>query len=286
MKLWTGCKTLPCILLAASLFLVSEPLCARAAQSGFLDSAYHAAETEGNDKVRVDFSSTDEGYVLTDQTLQDLWEEEDDDEPIARRDAPARRIGTLESAALKCTGVQRVPVVLVSFSDKDFSVASYEESVRAYYEKFCNGTLDGNLYTGHGSHGSIRDYFVEQSDSVFFPEFTVIGPVKLDNTYAYYGHNEGSSRDVMFDTFRSHAIAKALQLQSDWSPFDNDGNGDVDMIFFRENTEGEYSGQEVRILFGRRRRRVLCVLVASVLLPQVAPTSFVPPSGTRIARRY
>ena len=176
--------------------------------------------------------STDEGYVLTDQTLQDLWEEEDDDEPIARRDAPARRIGTLESAALKCTGVQRVPVVLVSFSDKDFSVASDEESVRAYYEKFCNGTLDGNLYTGHGSHGSIRDYFVEQSDSVFFPEFTVIGPVKLDNTYAYYGHNEGSSRDVKFDTFRSHAIAKALQLQSDWSPFDNDGNGDVDMIFF------------------------------------------------------
>lgn len=176
--------------------------------------------------------STEEGYVLTDLTPMDLVVEEDADTEDDRREAPARRIGTVESAALKCTGVQRVPVVLVSFSDLDFTVAEDDESVHEYYDKFCNGTLDGNLYKTHGSHGSIRDYFVEQSDSTFFPEFTIIGPVKLDEGYAYYGKNSGGSKDSNFSTFRSHAIAKALQLQSDWSPFDNDRNGNVDMIFF------------------------------------------------------
>jgi len=191
------------------------------------DFAYYLTD-EGNIILE-----TPEGFVLTDTTPADLVDLSDEEDTLfVRRAAPVRHAGTRESAALKSTGTQRVPIVLVSFSDLDFSVAEDDESVRAYYEKFCNGTMDGNLYTGHGSHGSIRDYFVEQSDSTFFPEFTVIGPVKLDNGYAYYGKNNGSSKDVNFSTFRSHAIAKALQLQSDWSPFDNDGNGNVDMIFF------------------------------------------------------
>ncbi|MDE5787498.1 MAG: hypothetical protein K2H79_03000, partial [Bacteroidaceae bacterium] len=91
-----------------------------------------------------------------------------------------RKIGSQATAPLKSIGVQHVPVVLVAFSDKAFSVADTNEEVNAYYQKYCNGTMDGRIYTGHGSHGSIRDYFVEQSDSAFFPEFTVIGPVTLD----------------------------------------------------------------------------------------------------------
>ena len=181
-----------------------------------------------------------------------------------------RRVGSQATAPLKAKGVQKVPVVLVAFADQGFSVADTNEGVIEYYQKFCNGTKDGHIYTGHGSHGSIRDFFVEQSDSVFLPEFVVIGPVVLDNDFSYYGANkyryrvkvgdqivtkdkveEGdvvvdsilSQRDVNYSKFASESIAKAMEVFSDWSQFDNDGNNTIDILCsvfagFGENVSG------------------------------------------------
>ena len=157
------------------------------------------------------------------------------DEPqtsLAETPRHIRKIGSQATASLKAQGTQKVPVVLVAFQDKAFTVAETDEEVKAFYQKFCNGTMDGKRYTGHGSYGSVRDYFVEQSDSAFLPEFEIIGPVTLDNGYAYYGANSGSQKDARYATFRNEAIEKALAVHSDWSNFDNDGNGSVDMVFF------------------------------------------------------
>ena len=139
-------------------------------------------------------------------------------------------------------------VVLVSFSDIDFSAADKvtrddagniisvtkgtDEEVNQFYRMFCNGTMDGRRYTAHGSYGSIRDYFVEQSDSIFQPIFEIIGPVKLANASTYYGKNNGKSKDVNFSQFRNDAIAKAMEQYTDWNRFDNDANGSIDMVFF------------------------------------------------------
>ncbi len=154
-----------------------------------------------------------------------------------------RNIGSQATAPLRSTGEQRVPVVLVAFADKPFTVAdSTEAGVNEFYQKFCNGTMDGNLYTDHGSHGSVRDYFVEQSDSVFFPLFTVIGPVTLDNGYATYGKNSDSTKDTGYGTFCNEAIAKAQEVYGGWDDFDNDGNGSVDMVFFIYAGLGENNG--------------------------------------------
>ena len=149
-----------------------------------------------------------------------------------------RKIGSQATAAMKARGVQHVPLVLVAFQDQAFSVATTNEEVNNYYCLFCNGTMDGIRYTGHGSYGSVRDYFVNMSDSVFLPEFSVIGPVTLDKGYAYYGENtynaEGKviSRQKNIGAFRNEAIMKAMALNTDWNLFDNDGNGTVDMVFF------------------------------------------------------
>ncbi len=153
-------------------------------------------------------------------------------------------VGSQTTAPLKAYGEQRVPVVLVAFADKQFTVADGTETgVNEFYNKFCNGTMDGNLYTDHGSHGSVRDYFVEQSDSVFFPEFTIIGPVTLDNGYATYGKNSGSTKDTGYSTFRNEAVAKAQEAYSgEWSDFDNDDDGSVDMVFFVYAGLGENNG--------------------------------------------
>ena len=165
------------------------------------------------------------------------------------RNEPTRRmpltLGLRETAAISGIGVKHVPVVLVAFSDKAFSVCPTDAEVNDYYQKYCNGTMDGLVYTDHGSHGSIRDYFVEQSDSAFLPEFTVIGPVTLEKEYAFYGKNSSYSSDVNFNFFRNEAIDKAIEaFGEDWSLFDNNGDGDVDMVFFVYAGLGENSSDD------------------------------------------
>lgn len=151
---------------------------------------------------------------------------------------PSRRAGSQYDAPLRSLGVQRVPVVLVDFVDKHFMVAEGDEAIRHFYDLFCNGTRDGNLYKGAGSYGAVRDYFVQQSDSLFLPEFEVIGPVTLDKSYAYYGRNKGDTHDINVNAFVVEAVTGA-QTMTDWSTFDNDADGMVDMIYFIYAGEGE-----------------------------------------------
>ena len=152
-----------------------------------------------------------------------------------------RRIGSQATAPLKSHGVQYIPIVLTAFPDKPFSISDTLELVNEYYNKYCNGTMDGKIYRGHGSTGSIRDYFVAQSDSAFLPEFVIIGPVVLDSLAAYYGKNDGS-RDPNYFRYAKEAISKAYVLYDNWSLFDNDKNGNVDMVFFIYAGMGESNG--------------------------------------------
>lgn len=137
-------------------------------------------------------------------------------------------------AAIKPSGAPRIPVILVEFSDERFTVAGTASGIADYYDKYCNGTRDGVLYTGAGSRGAVRDYFVQQSDSLFLPEFEVIGPVALDKPVAYYGGNSPSGeKDVRFQEFCGEALARAVDLAPGFGTrFDNDGNGTVDLAFF------------------------------------------------------
>ena len=151
---------------------------------------------------------------------------------------PSRRLGSQLDAPLYSIGLQRVPVVLVDFADLPFSVAKDKDTVHQFYDLYCNGTRDGVLYRGAGSYGAVRDYFVLQSDSLFLPEFEIVGPVTLERSYAYYGKNTASGKDRNRDAFVTDAVTKA-QLLTDWNTFDNDGDGVVDMIYFIYAGEGE-----------------------------------------------
>ena len=184
-----------------------------------------------------------------------------------------RRLGSSVTAALKPHGVKYVPVVLVEFADKTFSVRENDEDLRAYYDLYCNGTRDGELYQGHGSRGSIRDYFVEQSEGEFLPEFGIIGPVRLDNSYSYYGADEyvaktiktpdGRDSTIMvlnkhdknFNKFCDDAVKKAVAIGTDWNHYDNDGNGSIDMVFFIYAGFGQNSGGDEDTIWPRETQK-------------------------------
>ena len=136
-----------------------------------------------------------------------------------------RKVGSLASAQIKSKGISKIPVILAAFKDMPFSVATTDKRVQSFFETFFNGT---DIYASTGNWGSVREYYEEQSFGQFQPEFTVIGPVTLDNDYAYYG-SDVSYRDKNYSEFIRETLTKAQAIENDWSQFDNDGDGKVDM---------------------------------------------------------
>lgn len=156
------------------------------------------------------------------------------------------RVGSRQTAPLTCYGSPKVPVVLVQFADRPFYASGKTvEEVLQSYDLFFNGMDKASVKASVGSYGSIRDYFNDQSLGQFTPEFKIIGPVTLSRGYAHYGKNSGS-KDLGVNEFFTESMSELLRSgKIDWSVFDNDGDGVVDMVFFihagwGENTVSKY----------------------------------------------
>lgn len=165
------------------------------------------------------------------------------------RGSGMRYVGLASEAPLSSIGSPHVPVILVEFQDKSFSAADTPEAVNEYFDKYCNGTGDGKNYTAAGNAGAVRDYFIAQSDSLFQPQFTVIGPIVLDKGYAYYGANEGWVKDKNIQEFFSEAIKKAFDTETDWTQFDNDNDGVIDIACFIYAGEGENASDDTNTIW-------------------------------------
>ena len=153
-------------------------------------------------------------------------------------DAKRRALGSVAEAPLVCVGSPKIPVVLVQFDDKKFSVAESDDSVKVLYGDFFNA--GEGVHPGEpSSFGSVKEYFRQQSDGQFTPEFEVVGPVTLSKSYKYYGEDGAVRKDVNISQFYSEACKLAVQESVDWSDFDNDGDGVVDMVFFIYAGEGQ-----------------------------------------------
>lgn len=125
------------------------------------------------------------------------------------------------------TGEQHSLVILVAFSDMDFT--SVGDNAYDYY----NGLLNQEGFThSNGANGSARDFYVANSNGLFKPTFDVVGPVKVSKTCAYYGANKGN--DDQYDRI-GEMIKEACTIASsqvDYAKYDTNGDGVVDNIFF------------------------------------------------------
>lgn len=162
------------------------------------------------------------------------------------------RVGTRESAPLKCTGSPNVPVLLVQFSDKEFqcdtvmnkNIQHSDANVHAFYDMFCNGSdeADTDYRKTIGSVGYVKQYFSVCSDGQFTPNFEVVGPITLPKSWQYYGKDtSNNSKDVNLNEFYQEAIKGANQLGIDWKKFDYNNDNIVDFVFFIYAGEGQNS---------------------------------------------
>ena len=192
----------------------------------------------------------------------DIWWQEDPVPNHLQMFNGQRRIGLHSRAPLTSIGSPKVPVILVQFSDlkftsglpKDESCVTSDQQVMVndFFDKFCNGLRDGGYYTDHGSFGAIAEYFRDQSDGLFTPDFVVIGPVTLENGYATYGKNEKGT-DSNISEFYKESVQKAQDLFNDWNLFDNDHNGTVDMMFFIYAGKGENFSNNPNAIWPKER---------------------------------
>ncbi len=121
-------------------------------------------------------------------------------------------------------------VILVEFSDLHFTQDNPKEAFHRL--------LNESGYDGNGGTGSARDFYYDNSHGVFEPVFDVYGPVTLDREYAYYGGNNSNGDD----RHPAEAVAdgcRGLDDEIDFSLYDNDGDGVVDMVFMYYAGYGE-----------------------------------------------
>lgn len=130
------------------------------------------------------------------------------------------------------TGVVKSLVILVEFSDNSFTVAN---PTSAFYN-----LLNQEGYAENSATGSSKDYFIENSQGQFHPQFDVHGPVKLPQAMSYYGGNSNGS-----DKNPARMVVDACNLLKDsidFSEYDIDKDGFVDNVYVFYAGYGEADG--------------------------------------------
>lgn len=149
-----------------------------------------------------------------------------------RASANARHVKAASNTDLN-QGERHIPVVIAEFKDCSFSVSNPAD-------KF-NALLNTKGYSYNGALGSVRDYYEENSEGQFLPVFDVYGPVTLSSKMATYGGNDSQGNDKAPELALFQA-AKALDAEVDFSQYDYDKDGVIDMVLFYYAGHNEAEG--------------------------------------------
>jgi len=128
-----------------------------------------------------------------------------------------RRIAREESnddPQVPCMDSPRIPIILVNYTDVQFVD---DDPVATFEAQFNTNQL------------SCLNYFKDQSRGLFTPQFDILGPVQLDTVRSYYGGNDSYGYDKQLGTMVVEAV-EGLKDSVDYSVYDNDGDGIVDVV--------------------------------------------------------
>ena len=117
-------------------------------------------------------------------------------------------------------------VILVEFNDSHFTRSDVLDfySNMINQENYTGYTNEDGSYNPYGScTGSVRDYFCDNSNGIFVPQFDIAGPFEVP-----YSVNQGEQ--YAYNIFLS-ALQKANPTV-DFSQYDLDNNGIVDLVYF------------------------------------------------------
>lgn len=121
------------------------------------------------------------------------------------------------------TGVRRIPVIFVQYTDIKFKSTDPKQTFATYFNE---GASSG------------RQYFVDNSNGVYQPQFDLYGPVTLPNNRKYYGGNDYYDNDQRPGQMVVDACT-ALDGQINFKDYDTNGDGYVDAVILLYAGNGE-----------------------------------------------
>ena len=186
--------------------------------------AYVYAQRDGMNLIATDVLAHDEGERSADELafLSDLSKRMVDEAAVAR--AQVQRVKRNVDLSNFDFANFRGLVILIDFTDQKFAA---EDPKSFYTEMFSTENFTGFIepLSGHSVSvlGSVRDYFNDQSNGVFAPPFDVYGP---------YSASRPANQCKRYSTSIFKAALKAANDEVDFSRYDNNNDGRVDMVYF------------------------------------------------------
>lgn len=230
-------KTIIIAMLASALFCLSQAMLAVPAKPGNItltqpdgttitvrihgDEWFHyITDVNGN---LLEEDST--GKLVRSAKTMDAVKEQMAEARSLKREILARRQEAVQKA--RSIGSPKIPVVLVEFSDKSFTISD----PKAAFTRL----LTERGYSDNGGTGSVYDYYYDQSRGDFTPEFVVMDVVTLKDKMSTYGSYDDNAAYALYEA------CQALDDSVDFSQFDNDHNGTIDMalLYYAGYNEAE-----------------------------------------------
>ena len=148
-------------------------------------------------------------------------------ETQAKANKVRREPMTPGNSLLPSLGKHKIPVILVEFSDVEFSV----ENPKATFDKYLNGKELFNKETDPEmgqNYAGVAKYFKDMSFGKFEPEFEVYGPVNLGKPLATYGAGYSSQENM--GLLLTDACT-AVDDEVDFTQYDSNDDGNIDLIY-------------------------------------------------------
>ena len=142
-----------------------------------------------------------------------------------------RRAGENTSPQVPTMGSPRIPIILANYTDVQFI---HDNPVATFQNQF------------NDKQYSCLHYFESQSRGQFSPRFDILGPANLPKNRAFYGANVkryGYDLDAQLGTMIYDAC-QGVASNVDFSVYDNDGDGYVDVVVVLYAGVGEASAYQ------------------------------------------
>ena len=136
----------------------------------------------------------------------------------------------LSGSTMKAEGKNKSLVILVAFADLPFR----ENSTREAFDEMMNG----RSYTVNGATGSAWQYYYDNSNGRFDPEFTIVGPYTLAHDRSYYTADGDAKADEM-----AKEAAKLADADVDYAQYATDGRGYDIFVYYSGGQEADHSDE-------------------------------------------
>ena len=121
--------------------------------------------------------------------------------------------GSNDESGVPAHGKRRIPIILVEYKDKKF-----------------NNTRQGIIDAMLTGNTSVGQYFRDQSNGLYEPDFDVYGIYTLSQNREYYGGHQGSNNDKGLGYMVTEACQLAAADGVSFQPYDTNGDDYCDVV--------------------------------------------------------